>query len=79
MTDQEQIEIPTELASSTPATKLVYVVLDNEGPLTQRELIETTALSETGVQDALDRLEDQDLVTEHPDYGDARHHLYRTT
>jgi DNA-binding MarR family transcriptional regulator len=79
MTDSEQIEIPAELASSTPATKLVYVVLDNEGPLSQRELIDSTGLSYTGVRDALDRLEDHGRLDAQTNLDDVRERLYDST
>lgn len=79
MTDSEQIEIPPEIASSTPATKLVFVVLDNEGPLSQRELIDSTGLSYTGVRDALDRLEDHDRLDVRANLDDARERLYDST
>jgi len=78
MTDQA-IKIPPAIESSTPATKLVYIVLDNEGPLTQRELIDSAGLSRSTVHDVLGRLEERDLVVERHDHGDVRHHVYKTT
>jgi len=78
MTDQA-IEIPPPIESSTPATKLTFIVLDNEGPLTQRELIDSTGLSYTGVRDALDRLDEQDLLAEQSNLDDARERLYDAT
>lgn len=78
MTDQA-IEIPPAIESSTPATKLTFVVLDNEGPLSQREIMDHSGLSETGVRDALDRLDKHGLLSVRSNLDDARERLYDST
>ena len=60
-----------------PSAKLVYLVLQEDGPLTQADLIDQTALPERTARFALDELADADVVTERPFAGgDARKSLY---
>ncbi|MFB6113856.1 MAG: MarR family transcriptional regulator [Halodesulfurarchaeum sp.] len=59
-----------------PSAKLVFKVLEYDGPLTQKGIVEESKLSARTVRYALDRLEDCDLVDERVHFKDARQHLY---
>lgn len=60
-----------------PSAKLVYEVLEYDGPGTQQELVERSMLSSRTVRDALGRLQDAGLVHETLYDPDARQRLYR--
>lgn len=60
----------------SPSEKLVYLVLTEDEPLTQKELIETSRLPERTVRAAVSKLRDQSLVTRRQSLQDARQHLY---
>lgn len=62
-----------------PSAKLVYKVLEYNGPLTQKEIVERSMLSQRTVRDALGRLRDVDIVSEEVYIPDARQNLYRLT
>jgi DNA-binding MarR family transcriptional regulator len=68
-----------KLADLPPSAKLVFVVLDHEGTLTQKRLIEETRLSQRTVRYALGRLKDINAVSEQISLRDARQTLYTTT
>lgn len=72
-------EQPAALIDLPPSAKLVYVVLAEEGTLTQAELIENSYLPARTVRDALQRLKDVDAVAEEIDFRDARQRLYSLT
>lgn len=59
-----------------PSAKLVYKVLEWEGELTQKELIEETALPDRTVRHALSGLEEVDVVEKRFNFVDARQHIY---
>ena len=67
---------PERLAALPPSAKLVYKILEYEGPLTQQALCEQTLLPPRTVRYALDRLEDAGLVTPEVYLADARQTLY---
>nr|WP_228842333.1 helix-turn-helix domain-containing protein [Halococcus agarilyticus] len=59
-----------------PSAKLVFRVLDYEGPLTQRELAELTLLSQRTVRKALRRLLSREVIDERLYVPDGRQRLY---
>lgn len=62
-----------------PSAKLVYKVLEYNGPLTQKQIVEASMLSQRTVRDALGRLEDVGVVSEDVYIPDARQNLYELT
>ncbi|MFC7216163.1 winged helix-turn-helix transcriptional regulator [Saliphagus sp. GCM10025334] len=69
----------TELSDLPPSAKLVYKVLELEGELTQKQLIDETLLSPRTVRFALERLESVGAIEEETYFRDARQSLYRIT
>jgi len=65
-----------ELSDLPPSAKLVYKVLEYNGPMTQKDIVEESMLSARTVRYALERLEDIDIVTEDVYFADARQNLY---
>lgn len=59
-----------------PSAKLVYKVLEYNGGLTQKEIVERSMLSQRTVRDALARLREIGIVTEEIYIPDARQSLY---
>jgi len=59
-----------------PSAKLVAKVLEHNDTLTQSELIEKTRLPDRTVRYALNRLEEQDVVTSQLAITDARKQIY---
>jgi DNA-binding MarR family transcriptional regulator len=71
MTETERVrELP-------PSAKLVFKVLEYNGGLTQKRIVEKSRLSQRTVRDALDRLLEADLVEKEVYIPDARQSLYR--
>lgn len=70
MTSKESLE---ELP---PSAKLVYKVLEYNGSLTQKQIVEESMLSARTVRYALERLEDIGTVNEEVYFADARQNLY---
>jgi len=64
------------LSDLPPSAKLVYKVLEYDGPLTQKRLVEESMLSARTVRYALERLEDCGHVEERVYFADARQSLY---
>jgi transcription initiation factor IIE alpha subunit len=62
-----------------PSAKLVYKVLEYNGPLTQKEIVEKSMLSQRTVRDALGRLRSIEAVSEKVYIPDARQNLYELT
>lgn len=60
-----------------PSAKLVLKVLEYNGGLTQKRIVETSRLSQRTVRDALDRLVEHDVVEKDVYIPDARQNLYR--
>lgn len=60
-----------------PSAKLVFKVLEYDGPLTQKQLVDETMLAPRTVRYALERLDDADVVTEAVYIQDARQTLYQ--
>ena len=65
-----------QLSDLPPSAKLVYKVLEYNGPMTQKDIVEESMLSARTVRYALERLEDIDIVTEDVYFADARQNLY---
>jgi len=62
-----------------PSAKLVYKVLEYDGPKTQKGIVEESMLSARTVRYALERLENRSVVDEDIYFADARQSLYRLT
>jgi len=65
-----------ELDELPPSAKLVYKVLEYDGPLTQKQIVEESMLSARTVRYALERLQEIDLVSQDVYFADARQSLY---
>lgn len=70
--DRESIE---DLSVSA---KLVYKTLEHEGPLTQKEIVESGWLNERTARYAIEQLKDADIIEEELYVPDARQSLYTT-
>jgi len=70
---------PTEdrISELPPSAKLVFKVLEYNGGLTQKGIVEKSRLSQRTVRDALDRLVAADVVEKDIYIPDARQNLYR--
>jgi len=60
-----------------PSAKLVLKVLEYNGGLTQKQIVEKSRLSQRTVRDALDRLQDHEIVEKDIYIPDARQNIYR--
>lgn len=60
-----------------PSAKLVYKVLEYDGPLTQKQLVDETMLAPRTVRYAIERLEETETITETIYIEDARQTLYK--
>jgi transcriptional antiterminator len=60
-----------------PSAKLVFKVLEYDGPLTQKQIVNESMLSARTVRYALERLENIDVVDEDVYFADARQSLYK--
>ncbi|PSQ53348.1 ArsR family transcriptional regulator [Halobacteriales archaeon SW_8_65_20] len=67
------------VADLPPSAKLVYKVLEYDGPMTQKGIVEESMLSARTVRYALERLEAIDVVSEDVYFADARQNLYELT
>lgn len=65
------------LADLPPSAKLVYKVLEYDGPLTQKQIVQESMLSARTVRYALERLENIGVVSEDVYFADARQSLYQ--
>lgn len=68
-----------ELEDLPPSAKLVFKVLEYDGPLTQKQIVQESMLSARTVRYALERLENIGIVSEDIYFADARQNLYRIT
>jgi DNA-binding MarR family transcriptional regulator len=64
------------LADLPPSAKLVFKVLEYNGGLTQKQIVEESMLSPRTVRYALERLEEIGAVSEDVYFADARQNLY---
>ncbi|MFC7058310.1 winged helix-turn-helix domain-containing protein [Halovenus salina] len=67
------------IADLPPSAKLVYKVLEYNGPLTQKGIVQESMLSARTVRYALERLEEIDVIEEDVYFADARQNLYEIT
>ena len=67
---------PDLIQDLPPSAKLVYKVLEYDGPLTQKQLVDETMLAPRTVRYALERLDKAEIVTEGIYIEDARQTLY---
>jgi len=65
-----------DIADLPPSAKLVYKVLEYNGPLTQKGIVEESMLSARTVRYALERLDEIGVITEDVYFADARQNLY---
>lgn len=68
-TDQHLLNLP-------PSAKLVFAVLKQEGPLTQKQLLEKTLLSPRTARYGLTQLEEIGAIETDIHFADARQRLY---
>jgi predicted transcriptional regulator len=59
-----------------PSAKLVFKVLEYNGPLTQKGIVEESMLSARTVRYALERLDEVGVIEEDVYFADARQNLY---
>ena len=59
-----------------PSAKLVLKVLEYNGGLTQKQIVNKSRLSQRTVRDALERLQDRSIVEKNIYVPDARQNLY---
>lgn len=71
----DAVRVPPEAKNLPPSAKLVAVIMSHNQPVTQKELVKMSNMSQRTVRDGLDRLEPY-LKTE-PNFRDARQTLYR--
>lgn len=64
------------LVDLPPSAKLVYKVLEYNGAMTQKGIVEESMLSARTVRYALERLEEIDVVDQDVYFADARQNLY---
>lgn len=67
-----------KFADLPPSAKLVFIVLDHEDMITQKQLVEKTRLSNRTVHYALGQLKEINAINEHMNLKDARQSLYTT-
>ncbi len=85
MTTQGELQTPssTELRDAIqdlpPSAKLVAVVLEHEGTLSQREIAAESLLPERTVRLGLGQLQEVDVVESRTSLRDARKRLYSLT
>jgi len=85
MTTQGEFQTPssTELQDAIqdlpPSAKLVAVVLEHEGTLSQREIAAESLLPERTVRLGLGQLQEVDVVESRTSLRDARKRLYSLT
>jgi len=72
-TDQESLD------DLPPSAKLVFKVLEYNGTLTQKGIVEESMLSARTVRYALERLESIGVVDEDVYFADARQNIYELT
>lgn len=65
-----------KLREMPPSRVLTYKTLEWEGGLTQKEIVEESMMSQRTVRQALNRLQEEGLVSEKVYIPDARQRLY---
>lgn len=67
-----------QLFDLSPSAKLVFVVLSQQGPLTQKRIATETRLSQRTVRYAIRQLEEINVISSQINFKDARQTLYST-
>jgi len=67
------------IEDAPPSARLVYKILQYNGSLTQKGIVETSMLSRRTVRDVIDCLEDMGIARETVYIPDARQSLYELT
>ena len=67
------------LVDLPPSAKLVFKVLEYNGTLTQKGIVEESMLSARTVRYALERLQEAGAIDEDVYFADARQNLYEIT
>lgn len=65
------------LSDFAPSAKLVYTVLEHNGELTQKQIVDESLLSPRTTRYALTDLTSAGIVEEEVHFADARQKLYR--
>ncbi|SEH38355.1 MULTISPECIES: helix-turn-helix domain-containing protein [Halopenitus] len=78
-TEQDALDDAETLEDLPPSAKLVFKVLEYNGALTQKGIVEESMLSARTVRYALERLERIGVVDEDVYFADARQNLYELT
>jgi len=71
--------IPTDVQECSPSARAIYLLLNQEGALTQQAIRTMTGLGEDTVRRALSELAVADVVVERPDPSDGRRQKYALT
>ena len=66
-----------KVSELSPSAKLVFIVLEKEGALTQKGIAEETMLPSRTVRYALDRLQEIEAIQEDIYFADARQSIYQ--
>ncbi len=74
---KRKLSSPEELTDLPPSAKFVYKMLEMEGPMTLKEIVERTSLPERTVRYILPELMKKGLVERFSDLRDPRRYIYR--
>ena len=69
--------VSKEISDLPPSAKLIWKALEEEGPMTQKELVEWTCMPHNTVRRALTKLEDSGEIRAQNYTRDARQKLYQ--
>ncbi|QCC60737.1 MarR family winged helix-turn-helix transcriptional regulator [Natrinema thermotolerans] len=70
-------QLPKEIADESAAVRLVYKTLEAEdAPLSQRDIVDATALTRRTIREAVPTLEDAGLVSSYNHPSDQRRRIY---
>ena len=65
-----------DISDLPPSAKLVFKVLEYNGPMTQKGIVQESMLSARTVRYALERLQNIDVIVEDVYFADARQNIY---
>ena len=65
-----------DLEDLTPSAKLVYKILEYEAPLTKKQIVEESRLTQRTVYNAITELEDLNYIDSEPRTKDLRQRIY---
>lgn len=72
----DEAEFRARLSELPPSAKLVAKVLETDSPLSQGQIAEESLLPDRTVRYALNRLEDEALISSRYSFQDARKQVY---